>query len=85
MVQNQCSSLSREEDQFLLAKNSTMTSIVGAKSKVDLQAIMETNVNNTSNDNKQDEPEDIANLSNSFVNDIDFDNDPYYNFDIFDP
>ena len=44
---------------------------------------METIINNTSDDNKQDEPEDIANLSDSSINDIDFDNDPYYNFDIF--
>ncbi|TYK18870.1 hypothetical protein E5676_scaffold204G00720 [Cucumis melo var. makuwa] len=74
-----------EEDQFLLAKNSILTSIVRAKSEANLQAVMETIINNTSDDNKQDEPEDIANLSDSSINDIDFDNDPYYNFDIFEP
>ena len=78
--------LSREEeDQFLLTKNSIMTSIAGAKSKVDLQTIIETVVNNTSDDSKQDNLEDITNLSDSFINDIDFEKDPYYNFDIFDP
>ncbi|KAA0050626.1 Retrotransposable element Tf2 [Cucumis melo var. makuwa] len=77
--------LSREEeDQFLLAKNSIMTSIAGAKSEADLQAVMETVVNNNSDDNKQDDPEDIINISDSSVNDIDFVNDPYYNFDISD-
>ena len=62
-----------------------MTSIAGAKSEVDLQAVMETVVKNNSNDNKQNDPEDITNLSDSSVNDINFENDPYYNFDIFDP
>ncbi|KAA0065792.1 hypothetical protein E5676_scaffold546G001850 [Cucumis melo var. makuwa] len=62
-----------------------MTSIAGAKSEADLQAVMETVVNNNSNDNKQNDPEDITNLSDSSVNDINFENDPYYNFDIFDP
>ena len=61
-----------------------MTSIVGAKSKADLQTVMETVINNTSDD-KQDEYEDITNILDSSVNDIDFDNDPYYNFDISDP
>ncbi|KAA0035884.1 hypothetical protein E5676_scaffold5891G00040 [Cucumis melo var. makuwa] len=60
-----------------------MTSIARAKSEADLQAVRETIVNKTSDENKQDKPEDIANLSGSSVNDIDFDNDPYYNFDIF--
>ncbi|KAA0026133.1 hypothetical protein E5676_scaffold263G00370 [Cucumis melo var. makuwa] len=78
--------LSREEeDQFLLVKNSVMTTITGAKSEADLQAVMKTVVNNNSDDKKQDGPEDITNLSNSSVNDIDFENNPYYNFDIFDP
>ncbi|KAA0033913.1 hypothetical protein E5676_scaffold49G00870 [Cucumis melo var. makuwa] len=62
-----------------------MTSIAGAKSESDLQAVIETVVNNNSDDNKQDDPEDITNLSDSSVNDIDFANDPYYNFDISDP
>ncbi|KAA0050192.1 hypothetical protein E5676_scaffold180G001140 [Cucumis melo var. makuwa] len=62
-----------------------MTSIAGAKSEADLQAVMETVVNNNSDDdNKQEDPEDITNLSDSSVNDIDFANDPYYNFDISD-
>ncbi|KAA0039132.1 hypothetical protein E5676_scaffold322G00530 [Cucumis melo var. makuwa] len=62
-----------------------MTSIVGAKSEADLQTVMETVVNNNFDDNKQDDPEDITYLSDSSVNDIDFANDPYYNFEIFDP
>ena len=85
MVQNQRSSLSKEEDQFLLAKNSIMTSIIGAKSEAVLQAIMETVVYTIFDDNKEDDPEDTKITSYSSVNDIDFDNDPYYNFDIFDP
>ncbi|KAA0052120.1 hypothetical protein E5676_scaffold565G00080 [Cucumis melo var. makuwa] len=84
MVENQRSSLSREEDQFLLAKNSIMTSIAEAKSEVDLQAVMEIVINNNFADNKQDNTEDITNLSDSSINDIDFENDPYYNFDISD-
>ena len=43
---------------------------------------MEIVINNNFADNKQDNPEDITNLSDSSVNDIDFENDPYYNFDI---
>ena len=47
--------------------------------------VMEIVVNNNSDDNKQDDPKDITNLSDSSVNNIDFENNPYYNFDISDP
>ncbi|KAA0051819.1 Retrotransposable element Tf2 [Cucumis melo var. makuwa] len=77
--------LREEEDQFLLAKNSIMTSIAGAKSEADLQAIMKTVVHNIFDDNKEDDPEDTRISSDSSVNNIDSDNDLYYNFDIFDP
>ncbi|KAA0062549.1 hypothetical protein E6C27_scaffold79G00290 [Cucumis melo var. makuwa] len=62
-----------------------MTSIAGAKSEADLQAVMEIVIHTISNDNKEDDPEDNEISSDSSVNDIEFDNDPYYNFDIFDP
>ena len=74
-----------EEDQFLLGKNSIMTFIVGAKSEADLQTIMETVIHTIYDDDKENDVEDTRISSNSFANDIDFDNDPYYNFDISDP
>ncbi|KAA0066324.1 hypothetical protein E5676_scaffold602G001310 [Cucumis melo var. makuwa] len=84
MVENQRSSLSREENQYLHAKNSIMTFIVGAKSEADLQAVMETVIHTIFNDNKEDNPENTRISLDSSINDINFDNDPYYNFDIFD-
>ena len=68
-----------------MRKNSIITSIAGAKSKADLQAVMETDIHTIFDNNKEDDPKDIKISSDLSVNDIDFDNDPYYNFDIFDP
>ena len=46
---------------------------------------METVIHTIFDDNKQDDLKDTRISSDSSVNDIDFHNDPYYNFDIFYP
>ena len=62
-----------------------MTSIARAKFEADHQAVMETVVYTISDENKEDNLEDTGISSNSLVNDINFNNDPYYKFDISDP
>lgn len=43
---------------------------------------METVIHTISNDNKEDDLDDTRISSDSSISDIDFNNDPYYNFDI---
>lgn len=62
-----------------------MTSLAEAKSEVDLQTVMQTVIHYISYNNKEDDFEANKNFFESSVNDINFDDDPYFNFDITDP